>query len=952
MKVSKKLLISLLLIAGMGLLKVSSVSAGIKDSPHDIVSWFGRTADMKTTAGICAYCHIPHSAKGDRLFPEQTKTYQDTYGKVAGLCWKCHGQNTYLGAGVAGNGATLANEIFLTLNGTGRSDATQDSHPVFTTNGTQQPHTLQNTTLDSVNAMQWPWASVNFDGAKGDSTNTPNIECSTCHNPHDWNPIAFDTNATFGTAKRKFLRAPIYDTSAPVGYRNFCSYCHQNREDDQSSNTTGTHPVSRGDVDTATATFSEWTSGALVKDAVYMIKGLSDSARVGTAGNKLGFAVWDTTATGSLGAVFIGARLYGDDHIICQSCHVPHGVMTSNDDMYSDAGTDQELHTGPLLAINNATSWGRTMPTRAPTVAQYQFTSETAYNIPNADSTHDQNLLCEWCHGMTPDLQSAANSTNAFAHPVNMYPTNVAGKGTMDNWPSEEDFGTLHIKYPAATWLKYRESIGIRGKPGVTLTAGNERVGGRAYLICESCHEPHQAKVNTPLLKYGSETTFCDGCHFDTAMGTGSDVAYFSDWTTHPSGSAATLLTKDGSSVKLPNRAGLRTFGTGNAEYITCWTCHKAHKGVEKPLLADYQNPFSQLCVNCHTEGSSVNVTTQSQAANWAYGTANAVPVQTNANPSLYYLEGSVGTGWWSRNVSSTGPARYSIDNEMRLGSHYIGEYTGSIATARPELSVAGSKGWLGERDSARVSAGILMTQISHIPGSADADAKDKWLMQQMADDSSYITTLVFETMIWYGSGQKAHMGATDPANPTKKYVICQSCHVAHNSAMGVADNPNISRLLLAPNNDSYMCKRCHIPEADTTLTHPMSADTTGAVYNTMANLEGGQNNFKYNTLVTRTSSIVDMADGMYAYAYSTVIAPANYPDVGGSAGSAKRMNCDACHSVHNADSKMGAMILEGNDSAVSTGSGIQGGKYWNKVPTIPERDDKVTCDLCHMQGK
>jgi len=955
MNVMKRLLISLLLLAGLGLLKASEVSAAITKSPHDIVGYYGYT---KTLAGICAYCHVPHSAKGDRLFPKLTADEQGTYGSVAGLCAKCHQDNSYIGPALNVN-----DEIFRSLTAVG-DDSMMDSHPVKGTGQATQPYTLQNTSLDSVVIFGWPWASNDYDLSNKGSA--PDIECSTCHNPHDWNPNVFDTSAAYGPAKRKFLRAPIYNKDGDAGRKNFCSFCHQNREDASSNSPTGTHPVADGPVGGGadSATFQEWRATkpeALKKDIFnpdsdtgYLIRIFSSISVSDTT--EEGRAIWDSSDVGA----FLGARVYNDDQVICQSCHMPHGAPHAEDDVYSDLGTPNQLRVGPLLAVNNASVFGDTRPSGQFTIFDYPYQAETTFRIDVA--THEQNLLCEWCHGVTPDLQSDSVGSDAFAHPVNRYVAADTAGDTRDNIPSQPEHGALNIKYPLYG-KKYRESGGISGAAGnSTLTAGGAR-GTGFFLVCESCHEPHQAWKGTPLLKYGMETTvlnkpgdstFCDGCHYDTAMGVGADLTYFSDWTTHPSGPTATLLTSDAETAsvvrRLPNRAGLQVFRagpSGTEDYISCWTCHKAHKGVELPLLADYQTPFSQICVNCHCEGdtNTTQVRANSKTGNYIYGTTAAY--STNGNPSYYYMEGAYGAGtggWWDLNTYGTSPAEFTMTaNLSRLGSHYIGQYS----TGRPDVADTDTtnKGWLGERTALRVALGVAMNDLDHRPGTnvTGMDEKDRWLLQPMVGMAAgtYDTAMVFETMIWNGSGQKSHIGRIG----TEPVLVCQSCHVAHNSAVGVADNDNISRLLLAPNIDSYMCKRCHIPEADTTMTHPMTVDTTGATYN--VGITSGKINFKYNTLVTRTGSVVNMTSGSYAYGFGTAIAPANYPTGGG----AVNMNCDACHSAHNADSKMGAMILEGNNTAPTSTNGIDP-IYWNKVPTMEERDDKITCDLCHMQGK
>lgn len=951
MNIKRMVLVGLLLVTGLGLLEENEVFAGIVNSPHDIILWLNSNTLEK--AGVCAYCHVPHSAKGERLFPDQTAPEKAEFGAVAALCAKCHRNVDYLGLPAA----VVNSQIFLTLNpatrGSTVSDSTMDSHPTKGTD-TTQPKTLQNTNLANARAMDWPWTATwsSYDGIAPKATTVKDIECSTCHNPHNWNGNAYDTSSC-GPAQRKFLRAPVYNKYGPVGQKNFCSICHPGRESDSSSNSLGTHPVSAGPAGSALyASFSEWKdvySSALYKDVTRMLKPFRDSASVSTGGaTREGKAIWDSAVVQG----YLGGRLYdagdgkGPDKIICQSCHAPHGAAHSDDDVYgplANHGNDTtKLRVGPLLVVNNATNWTRSHPNYDPlanatgvgTPGNYPAIAETAFSIPAGGGK--QNFLCEWCHGMTPNLQSNAEGTNAFAHPVNMYPTS-----TRDNMPSDStDFSTMAIRYPPRSWLKYRESNGIRAAGSNGDLAPGTRTANANYLVCLSCHEPHQALANSPILKFGSETsgvagtegdtTFCDGCHDRAAVGVGpASDTYFSTWTTHPSGPTAKLKTSDGGSEKLPNRRGLKTFqgATADDEYIECWTCHKAHKGVEKPLLADYQWPFSQICVNCHCEGGPVTES-QSLAGAWTYGTAG-VAGATNANPSRYYKEGAVGGTWWSteagKRTGNPPSGEFAVGDITRRGSHYIGQFS----TNRP-VALTAAFGWLGERDSFRKgTSGVKMLNLDHRPGTSVAgmDSSDRWL------DTAFITKAT-----WSGSNQKAHVGYYTATVSTKEIIICQTCHTAHRSAVGVADNPAISRLLLAPNNDSYMCKRCHIPEADSTKSHPMHRDLTGSLYDTFASGTG----FLYNTCVTRTMDTVNITSDKFAYV--TVIAPANYPE--------NRMNCDACHTAHNADSKMGAMILEG-DGVIAGGSTVGvASPYFNKVPVLLERNDKRTCDLCHAQGK
>lgn len=955
MKVDRERFFCVLLLFMVLVMKAGLVLAGIKNSPHDVILWYDKQ-NATGVAGTCAYCHVPHSSKGDRLFPEQTSadTAVNIYGTVGAICAKCH-RADYASLSPK---VKMYDEIFLTLGQT-KSNSTMDSHPTVKTKKAEQTKTLQNTSLDSAieATSPWPWIDDNWkkaNGGKGDDS----IECTSCHNPHNWNTVAYGS-----TAQRKFLRAPIYDSAATNGMNNFCVYCHKGRQSSGRSNASGTHPVSSGE---AGVKLDPSAKVGLYKDdnkdtGYGLFRSFCDSATLVT-GNRDGKGIWDKGLVSPATSAFLGARLAPGDQIICQSCHMPHGVMHSNDDTYQDTST-AELNVGPLLAINNATNLDAvtSKPTYGPSIGKYPENEETTYCL---DGTHEQNLLCEWCHGMTPDLESNATDTSAFAHPVNKYPSH-----TNDNMAFESEYGTLYIKYPPGGaggsdtgWVKYRESSGIRGatdtdkNPVPASVSTNSTLvtttGRNTYLTCLSCHEPHQAWAGTPILKKGgwnsltgkADSTFCDGCHDDLAMGNkGTDSTYFKDWTTHPSGPTAKLKTSDArapgvdGTLRLPNRAGLRTFGVkgGDEEYISCWTCHRVHDSVEpsRAFLADYQEPFSQICVNCHCEGDTdtARVSGGSRDAKWKYGTGEG---ETNANPSRYYIEGAVGTGWWSKKTSGD-PARFGFGDTMRLGSHYIGQFTGG-ANPRPE-AVTDDYGWLGEREIARETSKLAVTlrTLDHRTGQTEesgGESKDRWL-----DTSSPM----FTDVAWYGSGQKSHIGVI-PGITDSKVIICQTCHAVHNTATGVADDSTVSRLLLAPNYDSYMCKRCHIPEAEDekgkkTNSHPMHADTGGSLY--------GVGYISYNTTVGRTKgAAVDVTSGTFAYTSANVKAPANYPY--------NRMSCDACHTPHNADSKMGAMIVEGDNVAdTDKGTGEIEALYTNKLPTTLERNDKRTCDLCHKQG-
>lgn len=273
--------------------------AKISNSPHDVRAWFNYSSDIVKN-GICSFCHIPHCGCGERLFPEGNDT-TNTYGKIAGICWKCHGNNLYLGR----EEPVVYNEIFKTLD-RNYSSVSGDmySHPVRGTGSESEPDISQNVYIPA--KLEWPWTE-GWDSGKIKK----DIECTTCHNVHDWNS-SWDTAG----GKRKFLRAPIYYESGGVGY-NFCTNCHFNRESDTTKNNIE-HSAGLN------AKFSNCTTGAIMKNTSGMIRPLLDSTSLDEAGvDRGGRAIWDSeTATG----IFLGSRLYKNDIIICQTCHMPHGA--------------------------------------------------------------------------------------------------------------------------------------------------------------------------------------------------------------------------------------------------------------------------------------------------------------------------------------------------------------------------------------------------------------------------------------------------------------------------------------------------------------------------------------------------------------------------------------------------------------------------------------------------
>ncbi|MDD5774076.1 MAG: cytochrome c3 family protein, partial [bacterium] len=581
-------------------------ASGIVETVHNLEvnsEWAGGVE----LEGVCAYCHTPHSALGSQVWPyrPREKDYGD-FGVVSRICYTCHGTNS---------AGTKASKIFTVFN------VKRANHPVGSTSN--EPPNVENTDWlgEVVNtpAQEWP-----------ETEKDKSMQCTTCHNPHD--------NINGG-----FLRAMMYDTSVPEGnasnyngpVQNFCSYCHQQREDSgkKADNGirgfpgSGTHPV-----------------GASVS---------KENARNGGIG-----IILDTLFTKPKGVLGGHLSFYTQGGVICMTCHQVHGGEPARDGMYADK---TPLRVGPLLVVNN----------------------DTTGSVPG------ESLLCEKCHTEMPAVDVAGNK---YTHPVNVFPTPTNDNFSSNVTPySEKIFRTgkgtsLSIHYPYneadnMTWVDYEES----GDPN-TLPANQERTLGE-YLVCISCHDPHGAKEGTPILRSGSSDSFCEDCHgrkpqyndynnfitpISEAMGTQVEGTQKVWGVSHPIDIEMMSRDKFRMAIRdsLINTEGLLIENIRSKiklvnDKVVCRTCHVAHTGQDNYILAIPDNN-SELCEACHTEAKNPH------------------------NPSVYYFEGLDTT-------ESKAPGEDSFNK--RLGSHYIGDVTIDRKEVTPEnimIKQEEHSDWLG----------------------------------------------------------------------------------------------------------------------------------------------------------------------------------------------------------------------------------------------------------------
>ncbi len=430
--------------------------AGVLNSPHDIAAQkytvAGREDEKKN---VCNYCHVPHKAKGARLWATAPPSLKG-WGKVGPLCYSCHD-----GVAIVSPNVDASNTAF-----------------------NPKSHGLDKSMFpegDDMSASDLPYTT-------GGSENN-NIECSTCHNPHD------NTN-------RPFLRVPIND---------LCEKCHQHRENSGYgiNNTEGTHPVHKQPIDEV--------EGASPIEVQPEFKVDFPQAYPSENGKYTEGVHW------TLGGHLSQGR---DGTMECITCHTVHG----------------RERTGPvaekLLAVD---------PVKE-----------------HAD------LFCEGCH--------RGKRGDNLASPPFPNPGGTTAPRTYH--PADDD-----------TSNGIGRIVNIKSPNGWVFGKGGE-------VLCTTCHKPHGALKNSPILNPPVEQkTFCEECHS-------------TPFSHHPSGNNSGGSGINSGKPHASSRqvvippgfpAGI-TYGNPTPSTLYCSSCHRAHNASCKPILvincAD--NDSCSICTTCH----------------------------------------------------------------------------------------------------------------------------------------------------------------------------------------------------------------------------------------------------------------------------------------------------------------------------------------------------------------
>lgn len=432
--------------------------AGIVSSPHDLEAQdYTFTGEARKKSSVCNYCHVPHKAKGARIWAATPPSLK-AWGEVGPLCYSCHD-----GVAIVSPNVDASNTAF-----------NPKSHGLLMENLPEG---------DDVSESGLPYTN---------GSEALNIECSTCHNPHD------NTN-------RPFIRAPITE---------LCQKCHQRRENSgyNLGNEESTHPVHKEPVDEV-----EGNSPIEVQDDFKVEFPQDYPSEYGRTALGVHWTLGGHLSEGGGGAMECvtchsvhgkegmgpkGEKLLSIDPVMkdsnefCEGCHrgkrgddlaepsFPNPGGTELPRTYHPVDNDESNGAGRIVDIADPDGWvfGESGEVLCNTCHKAH---DALPNSPILRPPNGSDTFCEECH----------KAENFSHHPTG----STLGGGSISSGKPHAD--TRQVQIPS----DFLSDGTTYGKPE------------EGALYCSSCHRAHNAKCEpilvTDCTDGGSTCDICLECH-------------------------------------------------------------------------------------------------------------------------------------------------------------------------------------------------------------------------------------------------------------------------------------------------------------------------------------------------------------------------------------------------------------------------------------------------------
>ncbi len=424
--------------------------AAVSGTPHQ----FARTgSDAASAYGLCEVCHVPHAAQTGRriwrAFQSITSGGAWDTSNVGQLCGQCHNGGA-MGTAKNVNGALVSSQGAYAYN--------ELNHNRVMTALTNAVPTGVGDALNGSNDKPY--------------MGNANIECTSCHNPHD-------------ETLRPFLR-PSPAATGRAGVAGFCADCHDRRYKDTilTNVTTNEHPVYVTYQDNA-------NNGSTDIQPVANLDANLKVAVVGMADN--------TGPTWPLGGKFEGALTaaptLGTDLIGCGTCHSVHAAPTT---------TDANARSLYLLAVDNTGTYAALCENchggRANVAKGAQW---APYSTVGAGSDHPIDLGPEDNGAL---VAAGYAGTTAIDRWFNDAPTTTKVERPGTNvWPQGSAGNIICTSCHSA-----HNSSSDRGR----LTRDLFTPAFVGAKFCNACHQaPSPLGHHSNTNNYASSAITCDNCH-------------------------------------------------------------------------------------------------------------------------------------------------------------------------------------------------------------------------------------------------------------------------------------------------------------------------------------------------------------------------------------------------------------------------------------------------------